>query len=208
MAGDSLTANLRWQRTALQLSENITLFAIRGTHTSVIGKEGQMKTWPEGGGVTFIYVLYHVGDRTESWGTSACISLGVEILPSSETLNFLCERKELISLIRLAEKSNLYSLHSKTGCLVVSSWRQTPSGSWLAFFFQLNTCFHSPYVISSLTRGWVCRLQLLLVLASAVILSSESRGTHDHILLSQIRDSPNLEDQVPIFIPPGTEGPS
>jgi hypothetical protein len=26
--------------------------------------------------------------------------------------------------------------------------------------------------------------------------------THDHILLSQIRDSPNLEDQVPVFISP------
>jgi hypothetical protein len=39
-------------------------------------------------------------------------------------------------------------------------------------------------------RGWVCRLQLLLALASAVILRSESRGTHDHILLSQIRNSP------------------
>jgi hypothetical protein len=36
-------------------------------------------------------------------------------------------------------------------------------------------------------------------LASAVILGSESRGTHDHILLSQIRDSPNLEGQVPVF---------
>jgi hypothetical protein len=42
----------------------------------------------------------------------------------------------------------------------------------------------------SLTRGRVCRLQLLLVLASAVILRSESRGTRDHILLSQIRDFP------------------
>jgi hypothetical protein len=51
-------------------------------------------------------------------------------------------------------------------------------------------------------RGWVCRLQLLLVLVSAVILGSESRGTHDHILLSQIRDSPNLEVQVPVFISP------
>jgi hypothetical protein len=46
-------------------------------------------------------------------------------------------------------------------------------------------------------RGWVYRLKLLLVLPSAVILRSESRGTHDHILLSQIRDSSNLEDQVP-----------
>jgi hypothetical protein len=65
-------------------------------------------------------------------------------------------------------------------------------------FFQLNTCGHNPSVTSSLTTGWVCRLQLLLVLASAVILMSESRGTDDHILLSQIRDSPNLEGQVSI----------
>jgi hypothetical protein len=53
----------------------------------------------------------------------------------------------------------------------------------------------------SLTRGWVYRLQLLLVLARAVILGSESRGNHDHIL-SQIPDSPNLEDQVPAFTSP------
>jgi hypothetical protein len=42
----------------------------------------------------------------------------------------------------------------------------------------------------------------LLGLASAVILRSESRGTHDHILLSKIRDSSNLEGQVPVFISP------
>jgi hypothetical protein len=44
----------------------------------------------------------------------------------------------------------------------------------------------------SLTRGRVCRLQLLLDLASAVILGSQSRGTRDHtrILLSQIPDFP------------------
>jgi hypothetical protein len=51
-------------------------------------------------------------------------------------------------------------------------------------------------------RGWVCRLQFLLVLASAVILGSVSRGTHGHILLSRIRDFPNLEGQVPVFISP------
>jgi hypothetical protein len=49
-------------------------------------------------------------------------------------------------------------------------------------------------------RGWVCRLQLLLVLPSAVILGSESCRTHDNILLSQIGDSPNLEGLVPVFI--------
>jgi hypothetical protein len=46
------------------------------------------------------------------------------------------------------------------------------------------------------------RSQLLLVFASTVILGSESRGTHDHILLSQIRVSSNLEGQVPLFISP------
>jgi hypothetical protein len=70
------------------------------------------------------------------------------------------------------------------------------------FIFQLNTCGYSPYVTSSLTSGCVCHLQLLLVLTSAVIHRSESRGTHDHILLPQIRDSPNLEGQVPVFISP------
>jgi hypothetical protein len=38
----------------------------------------------------------------------------------------------------------------------------------------------------SLTKERVCRLKLLLDLASAVILGSESRGTRDNILLSQI----------------------
>jgi hypothetical protein len=42
----------------------------------------------------------------------------------------------------------------------------------------------------------VCRLQLLLALDSAVILGSEFRGTQDHILLCQIRVSPNLDGQV------------
>jgi hypothetical protein len=43
---------------------------------------------------------------------------------------------------------------------------------------------------------------LLLVLANTVTLGSESRGIHDHILLSQTRDCPNLDDQDPVFISP------
>jgi hypothetical protein len=80
--------------------------------------------------------------------------------------------------------------------LATSPLRLTTS----SFIFQMKICRYSPYVTSSLIRGWVCRLQLLLVLASAVIPGSESRWTHDHILLSQIGDSPNLEGQVPVFI--------
>jgi hypothetical protein len=41
---------------------------------------------------------------------------------------------------------------------------------------------------------------LLLALPSAVILRFDSRGTHEQILLSQIRDFPNLEGQVPASI--------
>jgi hypothetical protein len=52
-------------------------------------------------------------------------------------------------------------------------------------------------------RRWVCRFQSLLALDSVVILRSESHGTHGHILLSQVRDSPNLEGQVPVFTSPG-----
>jgi hypothetical protein len=83
-----------------------------------------------------------------------------------------------------------------------SSWRQAPWDSRLAMLYQLNTCCHSPYVTSFLRRGCVCRLQLLLTIVSAVILESESRGTHNHISLSQIRDSLNLEDQVLVFLSP------
>jgi hypothetical protein len=92
-------------------------------------------------------------------------------------------------------------LYTRVSVRVTFDWRFTANHSILATsplrvttnnFFQLNTCGHSPYVTCCLTRGCVCRLQLLLVLASAVTLRSESRGTHDHILLSQIPDFPNL----------------
>jgi hypothetical protein len=82
--------------------------------------------------------------------------------------------------------------------LATSPLRLTASN----FIFQLNTCCYSPRVTSSLTRGRVCCLYLLLVLASAVILISEFCGTYDHILLSQIRDSSDLEGQVHVLISP------
>jgi hypothetical protein len=65
-----------------------------------------------------------------------------------------------------------------------------PSGAYdqiFIFDWQLRVYwFRAP----SLTRSRVCRLQFLLALASAVTFWSESRGTRDHILLSQIRDFP------------------
>jgi hypothetical protein len=75
---------------------------------------------------------------------------------------------------------------SRTVCLGTKH----PFGAYdkiLIIVWQLRVCwFGAP----SLTRGRVYRLQLLLVLASAVFLGSESLGTRDHILLSQIWDYP------------------
>jgi hypothetical protein len=65
-----------------------------------------------------------------------------------------------------------------------------PSGAYDQIFItvrQLRVCWCRAL---SLTRGRVCHLQLLLALASTVIFGSESPGTRDHNLLSQIRDFP------------------
>jgi hypothetical protein len=75
------------------------------------------------------------------------------------------------------------------------------------YIFQLNTCGYSPYVTYSLTRIWICRLELLLALASAVNLRFECRGTPDHILLSQIRDSQPRGPGTRIYIPQEQGGP-
>jgi hypothetical protein len=106
----------------------------------------------------------------------------------------------LISHYFESESELLYEWRFNSNHFVLATSPLRPTTR--TFIFQLSTCSYSPYVTSSLTRGWVCRLQLLLVLASAVILRSKSRGTHDHILLSQIRDFPKLEGQVPLFIFP------
>jgi hypothetical protein len=67
-----------------------------------------------------MYKLYTVGDRTEPCSTPTCIVLIVDISPSTDTLNFHCERKELINLIKHAENFKLDNLYSKPGCHVVS----------------------------------------------------------------------------------------
>jgi hypothetical protein len=51
--------------------------------------------------------------------------------------------------------------------------------------WQLQSCFCGA---PSLKRGRVCLFYMLLALASVVFLGSESLGTRDHILLSQIWD--------------------
>jgi hypothetical protein len=67
------------------------------------------------------------------------------------------------------------------------------------FFRQLQVCY---FVAPSLTRGRVCNLLLLLVLASVFPLGSESRGTQAHILLSKFLRLPQPGRPGPVFISP------
>jgi hypothetical protein len=63
------------------------------------------------------------------------------------------------------------------------SWNEAPNWGLRPDFYycQLLVCWCGAL---SLTRWRVCRLQLLMVLASADIFGSDSRGTRDRILLS------------------------
>jgi hypothetical protein len=70
----------------------------------------------------------------------------------------------------------------------VCLWIKHPFGAYDQIFITVRQLQVSWCGALSLTRGRVYRLQLLLALANAVIFGSESRGSRDNILLSQIRD--------------------
>jgi hypothetical protein len=78
------------------------------------------------------------------------------------------------------------------------------------FFLLENFCvqFRVYFVAPSLTRGRACNLLLLLGLTSTVPLGSESRGTQEHIIVSQFFRFP--QPGVPssrIYIPQEQGGP-
>jgi hypothetical protein len=93
------------------------------------------------------------------------------------------------------ELSIWLSVKSKSHC----DWRSVSQyvlvsspiwGTWpdiVITVWQLRSCFCGA---PSLTRGRVCLLHMLLAIASVVFLGSESLGTRNHILLSQIWDFP------------------
>jgi hypothetical protein len=56
----------------------------------------------------------------QNLGAPLLITLGVDISPSTETPTLVCERKELMSLIKLVENSNLDKIHSKPECHMLS----------------------------------------------------------------------------------------
>jgi hypothetical protein len=88
------------------------------------------------------------------------------------------------------------------GSINTFPWQRIYTQQDKNFFEAVSSMWSVSYQIVSMQRGWVFRLQLLLTLASAVILRLESR------LLLQIRGSSNLEGQVPVFISPRTGWPT
>jgi hypothetical protein len=93
---------------------------------------------------------------------------------------------------------------SRPICLAVSTHLERTT----RFLLLSDRCGFVGCGTLTLTGERVYRLQLLLFLASAVILGFESPGTRDHILLSQIWDSPTWRARSPYLYPPGTRWPS
>lgn len=93
-------------------------------------------------GASVLYKLCRIGDRVESCGTPVCITLVADILPSTKTLNFLFEWKELISLIKLVKKCNFYNLYSKLGFHVVSEafWISKNTAAVDILLFKFRVC--------------------------------------------------------------------
>jgi hypothetical protein len=121
----------------------------------------------------------------------------------------------MVSVPQLALLINSLRLLSESELLY--DWRCTANQFFLAtsplrpttriFIFQLHACGYSLDVTSSLTRRLVCRLQLLLGLASAVILRSESRGTNDHVYCLRFQTPPTWRTRFLYLYPQDQGGP-
>jgi hypothetical protein len=97
------TTSLRWVRAAVCREHDIRVSLSRKYRYRPRKEQDEFHVPP---GWTSIYRLYSIGARTEPWGTTAAIFLGVENSPSIKTLNFLSVRKKAISLMRLVENYN------------------------------------------------------------------------------------------------------
>jgi hypothetical protein len=130
--------------------------------------------------------------------------------------NFSFPRKRLYRVvteqrqgIHTQSQRQSQSYFTTDGLPPISSWRQPPWDSRPTFFFQLNSCSYSPYVTSSLTRGKVCRLQLLLSLASAdPIRGPNPAGLMTKFDCLRFETHPTWRARSPYLYPPGTGWPN
>jgi hypothetical protein len=111
------------------------------------------------------------------------------LLPLTPAVLILQEDCTAAAVLCCWPSPHFFQSHIATDDQSISkSWCRAPSGAHsptFVTFWQLRFCFSGA---PSLTRGGVCLWYQLLVLASVVSLGSESLGTRDYILLSQIWD--------------------
>jgi hypothetical protein len=91
---------------------------------------------------------------------------------------------------------------------ISSSWRQAPWGPRPEFLFSNWTLGgYSPYVTSSLTRGWVCRLQFMLVSPAQSFSGSRPTGPMTIFYCLRFETPPTWRVRSPYLYPPGTGWP-
>jgi hypothetical protein len=117
------------------------------------------------------------------------------------------------SLVLTAKAKIIYDRQSVVQSTLVTRNNLWPKIKTFVTARRLRVCSGGAH---SLTRGRVCRLQLVSVFASAVIFESEFRGTNDYFTVSDSRlQKPGglgprnyiLQEQDDPVTPPGTEYP-
>jgi hypothetical protein len=108
---------LHWAETVLEFSENKTL--LQSLHTDRCHQQRGLDKHHIMGGIIYIHVVQSRGqDRTLR---HPCLHFPwLRHFPFTKTLSFHCERKELMSLLKLVKNPNLSKLYSKPGCHMVS----------------------------------------------------------------------------------------
>jgi hypothetical protein len=76
------------------------------------------------------------------------------------------------------------------------------------FILQLNTCGYSSYVTSSLARGWVCRLQLLLCSPAQSFSSPSPAGLMTTFYCLRFETPSTWRTRSLYLYPPGTGWPN
>jgi hypothetical protein len=111
---------------------------------------------------------------------------------SADFVGALCAAKLSATFAKIQDSrfpSHSHSHIATDGQSISKSWCRAPSGDHDQIFitlWQSRSCFFTG--TSSRQRGRFCLLYMLLVLASAVFLGSQSFGSRDHILPSQFWD--------------------
>jgi hypothetical protein len=114
-----------------------------------------------------------------------------------DSIQFIYSQAHILPGWRLGTRLNSSKSESESyitidGQSTSLSWNKAPMWGLRPDFYYCQTVACMLIWGRSLTRGRVWRLRFLMAVASAVILGSQSLGTRDNVLLSQIRDFPYL----------------